>query len=135
MSDEPSRTLSELESEVMEVVWDQGQTTAEQVRIALEPLRSLKDSTIRTVLRRLAEKGYVEHVVEGRTYVYSPTQAAPSVAADAVRGLIDKLCNGSVEALLLGMVDRDVVSPKKLEQLAKRIAAEKKSSKHRNQED
>ncbi|TWT99684.1 Penicillinase repressor [Botrimarina colliarenosi] len=131
MPAKPNTPLSDLENKVMEVVWGAGQVTADAVRVALEAWRPLKDSTIRTVLRRLAEKGYVRHVTEGRTYVYSPTQPAPTVAADAVRGIIDKLCNGSIEALLVGMVDQEVVSPEKLEQLAKRIAAKRKSSNQR----
>ncbi len=131
MPPKPNIPLSDLENKVMEVVWGAGEVTADAVRVLLEGWRPLKDSTIRTVLRRLAEKGYVRHVTEGRTYVYSPTHPAPTVAAHAVRGIIDKLCNGSVEALLVGMVDHEVVSPEKLEQLAKRIAAKKKSSNQR----
>lgn len=132
MRTESNKSLSELENKVMDVIWSHGTATADTVRLDLQPWRSLKDSTIRTVLRRLAEKGYVQHVTEGRTYVYSPTQAAPDVAADAVRGLVDKLCNGSIEALLLGMVDREVVSAKKLEQLAKRIASSKAADAKQN---
>ncbi len=80
---------------------------------------------MRTRLRRLEEKGYVCHATEGRTYLYSPTVASQCVAADAVRGIIERFCNGSVEDLLVGMVDREVVSAAKLQDPAKRIAANK----------
>lgn len=120
----------------MNVVWDRGQATAEDVRTALEALdkkQAIKDSTIRTVLRRLEEKGYVTHTVEGRTYVYSPKVAPRSVATDAVRGIIDRFCDGSIENLLLGMVDDELVSADALKQLAAKIAkaeaAEKKRKK------
>ena len=43
------------------------------------------------------------------------------MAVDAVRSIIDRFCNGSVEALLVGMIDREVVSPEKLQELAARI--------------
>ena len=43
-----------------------------------------------------------------------------------MRGIIQRLCNGSVEDLLLGMVDREVVSSDTLQQLAERIAATQK---------
>jgi hypothetical protein len=46
------------------------------------------------------------------------------VAAEAVRGIIERLCNGSVEDLLVGMVDREVVSPQRLQELAERIAGQ-----------
>ncbi len=86
----------------------------------------MKDSTVRTILRRLEEKGYVRHATEGRTYVYSPTVASRSVAADAVRGIMERFCNGSLEDLLVGMVDREVVSPAELQELAERIGADKR---------
>ena len=117
--------LSDLENKVMGVVWEHGRVTADLVRTELEGSQPMKDSTVRTLLRRLEEKGYVRHTTEGRTYLYSPTVASLSVAADAVRGIIERFCNGSVENLLVGMVDREVVSAAKLQELAKRIAANK----------
>ena len=125
MTKKQKPALSELENKIMGLVWQHGEVTAEQVRAALERSSPIKDSTVRTILRRLEEKGYVQHVTEGRAYVYSPTVASQNVAADAVRGIIDRFCNGSVEDLLVGMVDSQVVSPDQLEQLARRIAAEK----------
>ncbi len=117
--------LSELENCVMTVIWNKGQVTAELVRCELEPEQSLKDSTVRTILRRLEAKGYVQHTTKGRTYIYSPLVESKNVAGDAVRGIVQRLCNGSVEDLLVGMVDREVVSPEKLRELAERIANEK----------
>lgn len=114
--------LSGLESTVMDVVWAKGQATAETVRIELEKSQLLKDSTVRTILRRLEEKGYVEHDVDGRTYVYRPRVESQHVATDAVRGIIDRFCGGSVEDLLVGMVDDKMLSPEKLKQLAEKIA-------------
>ena len=89
----------------------------------------MKESTVRTILRRLEEKGYVVHTVEGRTYVYRAAQPRQNVAARATRHIIERLCGGSVEQLLVGMVEADVLDPEELEQLARKIARtkEKKS--------
>lgn len=122
MSRTPKPALSELENSVMAVIWDRGQATADSVRTLLEPERTMKDSTVRTILRRLEGKGYVQHTSEGRTFIYSPIVASRNVAGDAVHGIVERLCNGSVEDLLVGMVDREVVSPEKLRELAERIA-------------
>jgi BlaI family transcriptional regulator, penicillinase repressor len=113
--------LSALESAVMEVVWTKGRVTAEDVRTLLARRQDLKDSTIRTILRRLEEKGYVQHDVDGRTYVYRPRASQQNVAAQQVRGIIDKLCRGSVENLLVGMVDDNLITADKLRELAERI--------------
>jgi BlaI family transcriptional regulator, penicillinase repressor len=122
--------LGELERAVMRLVWQHGEVTAEQVREQLtEQDRSLKDSTIRTVLRRLEEKGYVTHTVENRTFRYRPAETRQHVAGRAVQRIIDRFCDGSVEALLVGMVDSEVLDRIELQRLAERIAAAKKGKK------
>jgi BlaI family penicillinase repressor len=122
MAQKKKSQLSGLESAVMDVVWAKGLVTSDAVRIELEKTQQLKDSTVRTILRRLEEKGYVEHDVDGRTYVYRPRVESQHVATDAVRGIIDRFCGGSVENLLVGMVDGKMLSPGKLKQLANKIA-------------
>jgi BlaI family penicillinase repressor len=117
--------LSDLENRVLQVIWERKTATAEDVRLALAPEKVLKDSTIRTVLRRLEQKGYATHTVEGQTFRYAPTASALAIAAGAIRRLIDQFCQGSVENLLVGMVDASVISPKKLAQLSKKIAESK----------
>lgn len=114
--------LAPLEHDVMQVVWSKGRVTAESVRADLEKSHGIKDSTIRTVLRRLEAKGYVQHESDGRAYVYFPTVEAQSVAAQQVKGIIEKLCRGSVEDLLVGMVDDSMITPKKLKEMADKIA-------------
>ena len=122
MARKKKNSLSPLENRVMQVIWQQGSVTAEDVRAALSSSQTIKDSTVRTVLRRLEDKGYVRHTTEGRTYVYSPKVASRSVATDAVRGIIEGFCGGSVEDLLVGMVDDELLSANKLKQLAAKIA-------------
>jgi len=106
----------------MEFIWSVGPSTAEACREALVPVRPLKDSTIRTVLRRLEEKGFLRHRVEGRTFLYQATQPRRHFAARAVQSIIDRFCGGSVEQLLVGMVENKVLKQKDLEQLARRVA-------------
>lgn len=118
--------LGELERGILLIVWRNAQITAEQVREELD--RPLKDSTIRTVLRRLEEKGYVTHSVENRTFVYCPAESRQRVAGRAVKRIVDWFCEGSVEALLVGMVDSKVLDRGELQRLAERIAATRKSA-------
>ncbi len=117
--------LGELERSILLIVWGKGTVTAEQVREELG--RPLKDSTIRTVLRRLEEKGYLAHSLESRTFVYHPAQSRQRVAGRAVKRIVDWFCEGSVEALLVGMVDSKVLDRAELQRLADRIAEAQKS--------
>ncbi|MGA7411962.1 MAG: BlaI/MecI/CopY family transcriptional regulator [Bryobacteraceae bacterium] len=116
-----SRPPSSLEQLVIEIVWQRGSATADGVREALYSARPLKDSTVRTVLKRLEEKGYLHHTVEGRTYVYSGSEPRQNAAVRAVSQIVDRLCNGSVESLLVGMVDHEVIDTDDLERLVKRL--------------
>jgi BlaI family penicillinase repressor len=124
-SRKPRKPLSELEHLVMEVVWERRFATADDVRLALAERHPMKESTVRTMLKRLEEKGYVGHTVDGRTNVYSGVDAPQNVAAKAVRQIIERFCGGSVEQLLVGMVNNDVVDEHELQRLAQRIARRK----------
>jgi BlaI family transcriptional regulator, penicillinase repressor len=125
--DETLPDLGDLEREVMQLVWAKGPVTAEAVREELA--RRLKESTVRTVLRRLEEKGYVKHTVDGRTYVYEATEARSRVAAKAVQRIVDWFCNGSVEEVLVGMVDTAMLDRKRLRMLTDRITQTKSGKK------
>jgi len=118
--------LGELERSILLIIWRIGDVTAEQVREELG--RPLKDSTIRTVLRRLEEKGYLAHTVENRTFFYRPAESRQRVAGRAVKRIVDWFCEGSVEALLVGMVDSKVLDRAELQRLADRIALAQKSA-------
>jgi predicted transcriptional regulator len=119
------KPLSELEHLVMQFLWSREEATAEEVREALARRRELKDSTVRTILRRLEEKGYARHKAEGRTYVYRGIEPPENVAVRAVRQIIDRFCGGSVEALLTGMVRNEVMNARELAELARRLESPK----------
>jgi predicted transcriptional regulator len=112
--------LGELEHAVMQLVWTRGPITAEDVREQLP--RKLKESTVRTVLRRLEAKNYVTHEVDGRTYVYRAAAARGQVAAKAMKRVVDWFCNGSVDEVLVGMVDAKMIDRQQLLALADKIA-------------
>jgi|SRR5579862_4909649 len=119
------KNLGRAEQAVMDHVWSHGPVSAEDCRVALRETWPMKESTMRTVLRRLEDKGYVNHAIVGRTYIYSAAEASTTVAARAVKHIIDRLCGGSAEALVMGMVDNAVLSPKQLERLTRKIAQQK----------
>jgi BlaI family transcriptional regulator, penicillinase repressor len=121
---ENSTELGDLERDVMQLIWASGPMTAETVRERLS--RKLKESTVRTVLRRLEDKGFVTHTVEGRTYLFAAAKPRRDVAARAVRRIVDWLCQGSVEEVLVGMVDADMLGAAELRKLADRIARAKR---------
>jgi predicted transcriptional regulator len=119
--------LGELQREVVRVVWAYAPVTAETVRERLS--RPLKESTVRTVLRRLEEKGYIAHTVDGRTYVYDVAAPRGRIAARAVQRIVDWVCDGSVEEVLVGMVDSKMIDWKELRSLADKFGKRKPGGK------
>ena len=119
----PRPALSDLEHQVMQAIWASGPCTVDTVHQAVSRQRDLKEVTIRTVLRRLEQKGYVDHDVEGRAYIYRAVEAPRSLAARAVRHILDRFCHGSVDELGSGLVEANVLSDTELETLEASIKA------------
>ena len=114
--------LGEVEQIVMDYVWAHSPCTAESCREALAATRPMKDSTVRTVLRRLEQKGFVSHELDGRTFVYRPAENRQNVAIRAVKSIIDRFLGGSAEELVVGLVNNDVIDRGQLEALARKVA-------------
>jgi BlaI family transcriptional regulator, penicillinase repressor len=126
MSEHIAADLGDLEREVLGLVWRLGTATAEQVRRGLQ--RPLKESTVRTVLRRLEEKGHLEHIVEGRTFVFRAAESRNHAAAKAVKRIADWFCEGSIADVVTGLVEARMLDKADLARIGEKIAAAKRGS-------
>jgi len=113
--------VTELQQAILEFIWSRDSATAEQVREALRPRYPLKDSSVRTLLRRLEARGYLSHRLHGKLFVYRAEFPPRSIAARAVRHIINRFCAGSAEEFLVGMVDEKVLSIKEIRRLARKV--------------
>jgi BlaI family penicillinase repressor len=104
--------LGDLEHEILALLWKHGELTAFAARQKLP--RKLKDPTIRTVLRRLEEKGYVTHTVASGTFIYRPAVSPEATAAAAVQSIVERFCGGSLERALAGLLETGVVDANQL---------------------
>ncbi|MBE0658085.1 MAG: BlaI/MecI/CopY family transcriptional regulator [Bryobacteraceae bacterium] len=118
---EPSRDPSNLEKLALDFLWANGRSTAEAVREGLPADKPLADSTVRTLLRRLEEKGHITHVEVGRAYVYTAVEKPRNAAVRALRQIVDRFCGGSIEELVTGMVEQEVINPAELKELARKL--------------
>ena len=120
-----ARPLTELQQAILDFIWSAGSATSEQVREALMPRHPLKDPSVRTLLKRLEVRGYLSHHLEGKVFVYRAKVGQRSVAARAVRHIIDRFCSGSAEQFLVGMVDEKVLSIDEIQRLARKAKSRK----------
>lgn len=121
--------LTELENRVMTAIWNAGPSSVEAVHQTVSRHHKLKETSVRTLLRRLEQKGYLRHKAHGRAYIYTAVEPARGLAARAVRQIIDRLCHGSVEELVTGMVDSNVLSSRDLDELARFVETRRREQK------
>ena len=121
--------LAELENEVMQAVWKIEPCSVEAVHAIVSREHDLKETSVRSILRRLEQKSYLTHESDGAAYIYRSTETPRSLAARAVRQLIDRFCQGSVEELVSGMVDANVLSKEEMKRLEDLVRSQRKGGK------
>lgn len=121
--------LTDLENAVMRAVWDHGPCSVETAHHAISRAHSLKEGTTRTLLRRLEQKGYLKHEEKDRAYFYSAVEPARSMAARAVRQIVDRLCRGSFEELVSGLVESKAMSESEMQKLEEFVRSKRSGGK------
>ena len=106
--------LGRLELEIMNVVWERGTATVQEVKDALAARRPRAYSTILTMMRKLEHKGFLEHEVDGRTYVYRPAVERRAVRRTLLGELVERLFEGSPSLLVTSLVEEKLVDEDEL---------------------
>lgn len=111
--------LSAAERQVMEVVWERGEVTAKEAREALQ--REVARNTVRTLLERMEEKGWVRHREIGRAYLYRAARPREESIGRKVREIVDTVCGGSAESLVAALLDYRGLRPGELQRIRKML--------------
>ena len=117
----PQIRLGRVELQIMNVVWEKGTATVHDVKDALSRGRKPAYSTILTMMRKLEAKGYLEHDVDERTYVYRPTISRKVVRHGILGDILDRLFEGSPSLLLNSLVEQNRLTEKELRKIRKLI--------------
>lgn len=118
------QTLTPLELEIMQVLWENGASTVGEVIPKLKA--ELAYTTVQTMLMVLLRKGKVKRSQEGRAFRYRPVVSRERASGNAVEDLVRRMFGGSAEALLMAMVDARQIGAEELERLARKVAAAEK---------
>src|ERR1700729_4240254 len=116
-----NQTLTPLELEIMQVLWELGPCTVAEVQPKLKA--ELAYTTVQTMLNVLLRKKKVKRVQEGRAYRYRPVVSRERASSSALSDLVQRMFGGSSEALLIAMVDTRQISAEELARVADRLAA------------
>ncbi len=131
MSRSPSKHPTELELEILKVLWQLGPATVRQVRDALAPVRDLAYTTVMTVMTIMTGKGYVTRMKDGRSFVYSSVYREEKASRNMLQDVVDRLFGGSTTAVmqhLLETSDLDDEELKKIRSLINRKTRENAES-------
>ena len=119
--EKPLPRLSEAQTEIMNVVWEQDEVTLAQVYTALAARRGLARNTVQTQLSRLVEKGWLTHRSEGKTFYYRATVPREDARSRMVDRLVDVLFGGSAEGLVMTLLDGRKLSREEADRIRARI--------------
>lgn len=124
MARKRSRTLTDGEHRIMEVLWEKGSATVAEVAEALQGKDGSAYTTVLTMLRIMHDKGYLACRKDGRAHVYTPKVKRDTAARKAVRQLLQKFFAGSPGELVLSFLREEELSPEELDDLKRRIVEE-----------
>lgn len=113
--------LGETEMEVLQHVWELGDATVADVHARIQPHRDVAYTTVMTVMRNLADKGYLTFRKRGNAYVYRPALQPDEVRGSLLRSLTEKVFRGSPLALVQTLVRQEDLSPQEREQIRRLI--------------
>jgi BlaI family transcriptional regulator, penicillinase repressor len=120
-----SVSFTERELDIMAVLWDQGPSTAAEVRDALAGHGvDLAYNTVLTLLRIVQDKGHVDHKEEGRAHRFRAAVKRKEAGASALTRTLDRMFGGSAEALLIQLVRQPRLSKKDLKRLRRVVNEE-----------
>ena len=123
MPPRPSATLTEAELRLMNVLWQRGSGTVQQVLEALPPKPALAYNSVLTTIRMLEKKGYVEHIKEGRAHVYVPLLERKDATQSEIRHLVRRFFRNSQEQLVLNILEDRGIQPEELNRLRQMLEA------------
>ncbi len=120
MARRKSPTLTEVELELMDVLWEKGRATVSEIVEAL-PDERLAYSSVLTMMRILEQKGYVEHEKEGRAFVYLPLVDRQQAQKSVIGYLLKRFFNNSPELLVVNLLETEELGPAEIEKLKEMI--------------
>ena len=128
MSNAKSYRLGDLQLKIMKVLWERGEAAVGDVLQALGADSDLAYTTVATMLRKMEARRLVEHVSEGRRFLYRAAVSPDAVTRSMADDLLERLFEGRLSDLLSHLLSTREVSREELRELERLIAERKRQS-------
>jgi BlaI family transcriptional regulator, penicillinase repressor len=112
-----SPTLTEAELRLMDILWQKGPSTVQQLLDALPSQPALAYNSVLTTIRILERKGYVEHSKDGRAHVYAPVVERQEASRSEIGHLVNRFFKNSKELLVLNILEEQGIDAKEINRL------------------
>jgi BlaI family transcriptional regulator, penicillinase repressor len=122
MRQEAAASPTERELEILKILWELGTASVRQVFDVMRAKEDIAQNTVQTFLRMMEEKGLVEHVAEGRTFIYTPLYSREKT----VSRFLDRVFDGAVQELVMNAISVKKLSTEELDSLERLIQDAKK---------
>jgi BlaI family transcriptional regulator, penicillinase repressor len=116
--------ITDAEWEIMSTVWEKSPITVTEIIEKVSIQKSWRDSTIRTLIKRLTKKGFLKYEINGKAYLYSPAIEKDESIRTESDSLIDRVFGGATAPLLVYLARKTDLSKTEIEEL-KQILEEK----------
>jgi len=117
MSRPASKHPTELELEILKVVWEKSPLAVREVRRALAPVRKLAYTSVMTVMNIMVEKGYLAREKSGALFLYRPRITRKATSRRMLRDLMRRVFDGSAAAIMVNLIDSSDVKEHELREL------------------
>ncbi|MFK7769884.1 MAG: BlaI/MecI/CopY family transcriptional regulator [Mariniblastus sp.] len=129
MGKRKTKPLSSTQEEIMNIVWDRGEVTVNDVLQVISKRRTTSRTTIQTLLVRMKEKGWVKTRSVGQAFVYSAARERSVSLGHKARDLLNSCFEGSATKLMNALLEEKSLSKSEAQELRDLIAeAETKSA-------
>lgn len=117
MTKQKKPAISPAETEVLRLVWDKEEATVQQIYESLPSNRKVTYVTVATLLRRLEEKGYLKHRLQGKAFIYAATDKKEEVIKRTIGDLVQRLFGGNPVPLMQHLAMHNEITEEDIERL------------------
>ncbi len=125
-----SKHPTELELEILKILWREGPLRVQQVRDALVGFRDLAYSSVTTIMNIMVDKKYLSRRKDGPSFVYKPRVSEGATHRKMLKDLVKRVFGGSTEAVMVNLLESANLNQdeiRKLRRLLKRKSGEGES--------
>ena len=113
--------IGSVELEILNIVWEKGEATVQDVVDVIQTRRKTAYTSVMTMLRNLASKGYLKHRSEGRAYIYSAAISPESIKRDLLKDTVDNVFKGSSVELVQNLLESENLTPEEIDEIKRLI--------------